>query len=257
MKKGRFFARVFEVARLLERDYQPGRLGNKSNPLNELAYIILSSRTSEGKYQAVYRSFKRRFPRWEQVLQAAPQEIAASIAGGGLANQKAWHLIKIARRLQADFGRVSLRALQSMKTTPAEQYLCSLPGVGLKTARCVLLYSLGRPVFPADIHCLRIMGRLGWIDSRATSSRSVADFAQRGDELSRQIADAAQAGIPNDLREELHIRFVQHGRVVCRPRPDCQNCVLRRLCPRLGVGGQTLSNPTESACAGGGSPLHS
>jgi endonuclease III len=219
------------VARLLAGRYPPSRLGNKGNPLDELAYIILSGRTSEGKYQAVYRAFKARFPRWDEVADTSAEEIAAAIVLGGLARQKAQYLGAIARQTRRDFGRVSLRPLAGWTTAEAEAYLCSLPGVGVKTARCVLMYSLGRAVFPADIHCLRVMARLGWIDCRATNSRAVADHAQRGDRLTALLADAAQAGVPPSLRQSLHVSLVQHGRAVCRPRPLCGECVLRKLCP--------------------------
>jgi endonuclease III len=235
MARAAFFPHVRRVARLLAGRHPPSRLGNKARPLDELAYIILSGRTSEGKYQAVYRAFKARFPRWAEVADAPAEEVAAAIVLGGLARQKAEYLRAIARRARRDFGRVSLRPLADWTTAEAEAYLCALPGVGVKTARCVLMYSLGRAVFPADIHCLRVMARLGWIDCRATNSRAVADHAQRGDRPSAAIADAAQAGVPPDLRHGLHVSLVQHGRAVCRPRPSCEQCVLRKLCPRVGV----------------------
>src|SRR5207245_8838147 len=98
-----------------------------------------------------------------------------------------------------------LNPIAKMRTKIAESYLCSLPGVGIKTARCVLMYSLQRPVFPADTHCLRIMERLGWIH-----------WSDRRREL---MADVAQAGIPPGLRRVLHIPFVQAGRATCNSQP--------------------------------------
>jgi endonuclease III len=235
MQKTPLFPHVRRVADLLDVEYKMGRLGNKTNPLDELAYILLSVRTSESKYQEVYESFKQRFPRWSEVAEAGLPDIAKVISVGGLARQKARNLRAIARKLRRDFGRVTLRPLQGFSTPRAEEYLCSLPGVGIKTARCVLMYALGRPVFPADIHCLRIMARLGWIDCRAATSREVADSAQRGDRITSYIADSAQRGIPADLRYPLHVFFVQHGRKICRPRPFCDDCVLREVCPQIGV----------------------
>jgi len=208
---------VRKVLDLLENSYTMTRLGNKQNPLDELVYVILSLQTNESRYQEVYRSFKKRFPRWSLLLAASVGEIAGAIVLGGLGRQKASHLKKIMQRLQDDFGDVSLRRLSRYQTSEAEQYLCSLPGVGIKTARCVLMYSLGRAVFPADIHCLRIMHRLGWIEW----------LGQRAELL----AEPAQAIVPSSLREAFHIRLVQHGRSVCRSIPRCDQCVLRSLCP--------------------------
>jgi endonuclease III len=208
---------VQKVLRLLEGTYEDSRLGNKRNPLDELIYIILSIQTNETRYQEVYRRFRARFRRWADLLDASPDVIAAAIVEGGLSAQKARHLKAIAQKLQQDFGEVSLRRLKGMSTPKAETYLCSLPGVGIKTARCVLMYALGRQVFPADIHCLRVMTKLGWIRWRW----------QRAEYL----AGAAQAAVAPPLRAKLHIRLVQHGRAVCGKTPRCSECVLRSLCP--------------------------
>jgi len=235
MEKTRSFPQVRRVANLLAAEYPLSRLGNKTQPLDELAYLILSDRSGESKYQTVYDAFKKRFPRWADVADANLAHLATAISLGGLAREKARYLRAIARKIRRDFGRVSLAALADFSTDKAEAYLCSLSGVGIKTARCVLMYALGRPVFPADIHCLRIMARLGWIDGRSANSRAVADSVQRGDRVAAYVADTAQAGIPPNLRHPLHVFFVQHGRAVCRSRPDCEACVLRPLCPRIGV----------------------
>ena len=58
------------------------------------------------------------------------------------------------QKLEKDWRKPSLAALKHMSNNQAEEYLTSLPGVGIKTARCVLLYSLNREVFPADVNCL-------------------------------------------------------------------------------------------------------
>lgn len=246
MVRARLFPAVRRVAKLLATKYKLSRLGNKSKPLDELAYVLLSLRTLESKYQAVYAAFKRRFPRWEEVADANLAHLASAISVGGLARQKARYLRAIARKIRRDLGRVSLLGLAKLSTDKAEQYLCSLPGVGIKTARCVLMYALGREVFPADIHCLRIMARLGWIDCGSATSREIADSVQRGDRISAYVADAAQAGIPPELRHPLHVYFVQHGRSVCRSRPLCDKCVLRPLCPRVGVADDESATPASA-----------
>jgi len=211
------FLNVQEVHDLLDKKYPKSNLGNKRNPLNELVYIVLSSQTNEALYQAVYKSFRRQFPRWKDVIEASLEEISAAIRRGGMGEVKARYIKGIAIRLMNDLGEVSLRRLRDMTTEEAETYLCSLPGVGIKTARCVLMYSFDRDVFPLDVHCIRVISRLSWVDW----------YGQRPDRL----ANEAQAGIPEPLRKSLHIRLVQHGRAVCRPQPVCSNCVLADLCP--------------------------
>lgn len=205
------------IARFLKREYPDSRLGNKANPLDELAFIVLSGQTTSALAERAYRGFKTAFPRWLQVADASVRDIESAIGGSGLGRQKARYLRSIARRLRQDFGAVTLAPLKSMTTTVAEQYLCSLPGIGIKSARCVLMYSLARKVFPADVHCLRIMDRLGWLK-----------WGRRRGEL---LADTAQELIPRRLRHLLHIRFVQHGRAVCGSKPRCDFCVVRDYCP--------------------------
>jgi endonuclease III len=209
-------ARVLTVVKALDEVYVQTRLGNKSNPLDELVYAMLSGQTREDRYQHVFRDFKSRFPRWDMVSKASRRSVRSSIWNAGLADQKSGYIKAIVRRLENDFGEVSLRALKQMGDVAAERYLLSLRGVGVKTARCVLMYSLDRHVFPADIHCLRIMRRLGWIESVNRSPRTVADLAQ--------------ACVPPPVRKKLHIRLVQHGRAICRPRPKCDLCCIKGVC---------------------------
>ena len=207
---------VYLVTQKLDKEYKPTNLENKRNPLDELAFILLSTQTSEKKYHRVYHNFKRAFPRWELVAEANVADIQGAIWEGGLSLQKSRYLKQIVIQIKNDFGELSLRKLKKMSTEGAETYLTSLPGIGIKTARCILLYSLDREVFPADVHCLRVMERLGWIDW--------------GGRDSIKIADEAQECVPPELRRTLHIRLVQHGRRICRPKPLCSQCVISGMC---------------------------
>jgi endonuclease III len=87
----------------------------------------------------------------------------------------------------------------------------------VKTAKCVLMYSLGRDVLPIDIHVLRVAKRLGLVATDAS-----------WDAVDRQL----EAEVPAELKFDVHVGFVIHGREVCRSRdPDCDDCVLADLCP--------------------------
>lgn len=205
------------VLRRLTSCYPDDLLGNKTNALDELLYILLSLQTNEQLYCRSYAAFKTKFPRWDLVALASVERVKQTIRESGLAEQKARHICAIARRLKSDFGRVTLAPLKKMSVDEAESYMVSLPGVGIKTARCVLMYSLGHTVFPVDIHCARIMNRLGLVNWNGRRLET--------------IANAAQDAIPSDLRRQFHILLVQHGREVCRSTPECSRCVLTDLCP--------------------------
>ncbi len=104
-------------------------------------------------------------------------------------------------------------------------HLEAIPGVGRKTAACVMIFALGRPEIPVDTHVYRVGGRLGLF-------RPNASFSEAHDEMLR-VTD------PEDAYE-LHINLIEHGRRVCRPRPRCNECALARMCPYRRAGGGPL-----------------
>jgi endonuclease III len=152
-------------------------------------------------------------------------------------------LQKLLHRVRADHGTTSLRWLGRESTSDALAYLTSLPGVGLKTARCVLMYALERPVLAVDTHVWRVAKRLGWIDGGKHPDN------RRSEKLERRI--------PPGLRYSLHVTMVAHGRRVCRGRPACHLCVLSDLCPKIGLDGEQAqlrsapSNKLLYECRGG------
>jgi endonuclease III len=184
--------------------------------LDEVVATVLSQHTSDLNSERAFARLKEIFPSWEQVADAPAEEVADAIRRGGIADQKARRIKQILAVVEEREGRVSLDRLDELDDAAATAYLESLPGVGPKTAACVLTFSLGRAAFPVDTHVHRIAIRLGWIPAKTT-----ADAAHR-----------LLAGIvPAPIRYDLHVALVTHGRTVCRAqRPRCDQCVLRDLC---------------------------
>jgi endonuclease III len=108
------FTNVTEITNTLVRRFGHSSLGNKRNPFNELLYIILSSKTPPERYTSAYRELKRRYPRFESLAEAEPQEVALTIKFAGLEGKKALQIVQSARQLKRLFGRVSLRACESI-----------------------------------------------------------------------------------------------------------------------------------------------
>jgi endonuclease III len=216
---------IDEVASRLSARYGDFAHGNKANPLNELVFILCSIKTGELGYQGSYRTLRRRFPTFDALGHATTQEIAVALVPSGLELQKAGYLSAILNRLKVEFGRPTLAPLRMMDDNACERFLLTLPGVGKKTARCVMMYSLGRAVFPVDTHCWRIARRLGWVRrTRPDGSCSSRDM------------DRLQGKIQPQLRFGMHVNMVSLGRDVCRSRnPRCTDCTLRDFCPRIGV----------------------
>lgn len=204
------------VDRLLAARHRTPRLGNKRHPVSELIFIILSARTRGVEHEEFYRRLRRRFSTWEAVRDARLSAIERVIHDAGLSRVKARQIKALLTRLTADFGSLSGQALRRMDDAALEAYLTSLPGVGVKTARCVMLYALDCATFPVDTHCLRLFHNLGLIDRPMR-----CEAAQ----------DPLQAIVPADIRYSLHVNAVAHGRATCLPAaPRCGECPIVSLC---------------------------
>jgi endonuclease III len=183
------------------------------HPIAELVRTVLSQNTNDRNRDVAYGRLRERFPSWEQVRDAPTEEIAEAIRPGGLSATKAPRIQEILERLG---DPPDLDWLAEAPRDEALAYLTALPGVGRKTAACVLIFALGRPEVPVDTHVHRVGGRLGLF-------RPGASFDEAHDEM--------LAITPPEDAYELHINLIRHGREVCRPRPRCGECALRRMCP--------------------------
>jgi endonuclease-3 len=196
-------------------------------PLDELVLTVLSQHTSDVNSARAFAGLRARFDAWDEVLAAPDEDVAAAIRPGGIANIKARRIQAILAEVERREGALTLDRLQHVDDAEAEGYLCSLPGVGPKTAACVLLFALGRPAFPVDTHVHRVATRLGLVPARAPAAAAHAQLAR---------------SVPPELRHELHVQLVRHGREVCRARtPRCSVCVLFDVCesgPRLLAAGE-------------------
>lgn len=215
-------ARDFHRAlRRLQEEQAPAHARSRRPILDELIATVLSQHTSDANSGRAFATLRERFPSWSAVADATDEAVAAAIRSGGMAVQKAPRIRHILATVQAREGDVDLARLETLDDESVREYLTSLPGVGPKTAACVLLFSMGRPAFPVDTHVHRVAGRLGWVPLGAGAARA--------QELLEEL-------VSEGIRYPLHLALVAHGRQVCRPRaPRCEECVLRAGCPRCGV----------------------
>lgn len=206
------------VCRYLEQEYGTPDLGNKADPLDELFFIILSQMTTGPSFSRVFDRLKAKLSDWDKLLQLRNTTLAHLIQEAGLSNQKAPRLKAIAGRLKADFGKVTLAPLLLMDDAESERYLTALPGVGLKTAKCVQMYSLHREVLPVDTHVARISRRLGLLPSFHKTSRAIHFYLE--------------SIVAPRLRYAFHVNLVAHGRRICLANsPKCASCSLMKMCP--------------------------
>jgi endonuclease-3 len=177
---------------------------------------VLSQNTNDRNRDVAYERLRAALPTWEQVRDAPVSDVRDAIKPGGLSETKAPRIQEILRRLPHDGDAPTLDWLADAERDEALEFLVALPGVGRKTAACVMIFALGRPEIPVDTHVYRVGGRLGLFPARAS-------FETAHEEM-LAITD------PEDAYE-LHINLITHGRRVCRPEPRCEECALRRMCP--------------------------
>lgn len=214
-------AAVTRIAELVEVRYRGRGLGNLTDPLDETIYIVLSRQTREAAYQKAYVDLRQRWPQWKQLLEVEPSEIEPVIAAAGFGRQRAAQLKSILTivddecRQRGRPGELTLDWLAEMPDAQAESFLMKLPGVGPKTARCVMHYSLQRDTFAVDTNIRRIFDRLGLVPDS-------------GGKVNHALYDTI---VPRALRRDLHVNLIHHGREVCRSgKPRCADCPLISFC---------------------------
>jgi endonuclease III len=207
---------IRSVLRRLRRQQGPFQPKPGLPVLDELVATILSQHTPDRNSERAFSTLRERFPAWEDVLASPTVAVADAIRSGGMADQKTARIQLVLATVREREGRLDLARLRDLPDAEAEAYLTSLPGVGPKTAACVLTFSMGRAAFPVDTHVHRVTARLGWVPAGATAERVHA-----------LLRDA----VPPPIRYELHMALIVHGRTVCSARrPACSVCVLRERC---------------------------
>jgi endonuclease-3 len=222
-----------ELIALLGAEY--GRLPDRphGDPMAELVLTLLSQNTSDHNSGRAFQRLLARFPGWDEVLAAPTAEVEEAIRPGGLAPTKAPRLqalIGAAREGVAALAKgdaerdpYDLHFLEELPLNEAKAWLRALPGVGPKTAACVLLFALDRPALPVDTHVERVARRLGLVPPKMPVER---------------VHDELEAMLAPDEVYAFHVDLIQHGRRTCHARrPECERCVLLDHCPRIGLEG--------------------
>jgi endonuclease-3 len=188
------------------------------DPIAELVLTVLSQSTNDRNRDVAYLRLRERFASWEQVRDAPLAEIEEAIRPGGISKVKSVRIQAILRAISDD--RLSLDWLADVPIEEARDYLVALPGVGRKTAACVLLFAYGLRDVPVDTHVSRVGTRLGLLEAGAPFER---------------LHDQMLALTPPGQELELHVNLLRHGRRTCHARsPACGECALARMCPSRG-----------------------
>lgn len=204
------------VFRVLNQVYGRPVWRSHGPPLDVLIGTILSQNTADVNTERAYAALITRFPDWESVMNAPPEEVVATIRTAGLAHIKGPRIQNALRTVLRERGELSLDFLADMPLPEALEWLMAIDGVGPKTASIVMLFALGRPALPVDTHVHRVSGRLGLIPPGTNAGKAHALLAAHG---------------PPDSYYPMHVNLIRHGREICRARaPQCQICPLQEWC---------------------------
>jgi len=196
----------------------PLPLGNKQDPLDELIYILLTLMTRfQPRIDRAYEELHALGEgTWTRLLDVPIDEVREVLWPLGFVDRRTTQLLGLLEVVEQEYDG-DLSNLEAMPDEEAIAALTTLPGVGTKTAKCVLMYSLGRPVLPVDVHVARVAERLGILPAGTS--------VKEADELLEPM-------VPPGVRFDVHVQFVRHGRTVCKqPTPDCYACLLATSCP--------------------------
>jgi endonuclease-3 len=212
-------ARVRRIRDRLRELYGVPGAEPHGQPIAELILTVLSQSTNDRNRDVAYFGLRERFRDWGAVRDAPVDEVEEAIRPGGISKVKSARIKSILAAIASE-GEPSLDWLVDVGVDEAQDYLCSLPGVGRKTAACVLLFALGMRDVPVDTHVSRVGMRLHLL-------RPGAPFEELHDEM--------LALTPPGEELELHINLLRHGRRTCHARrPECADCALARMCPSAG-----------------------
>jgi len=207
---------IEQILNLLTREYGNHEWQPRQSPLSVLIQTILSQNTSDSNSKRAFESLLASFNDWGNLANASTNEIANSIKLGGLGSIKAKYIKQALEEIQQRQGEFKLDFLKQLPLNEARDWLRQLPGVGMKTASCVLLFSLKMPALPVDTHVFRVTKRLGLIDSKAS--------IEQAHKLLENL-------VPPDNVYEFHVLVIEHGRKICKAQyPRCSQCILQKSC---------------------------
>jgi endonuclease-3 len=214
----------------LREVYGIPRMAPHGHPIAELVLTVLSQSTNDRNRDVAYLRLRERLPSWADVRDAPVAVVEEAIRPGGISKVKSVRLQAILRARPRDAaGDPTLDWLAGEPLERARAFLVGLPGVGRKTAACVLLFALGRREVPVDTHVSRVATRLGLL-------RPGAPF--------EELHDSMLALTPPGQELELHVNLLRHGRRTCHARrPQCTVCPLERMCPSRWLGDPRAKRP--------------
>ena len=197
--------KILKIIKLLEKDYSINFYSGK-NPFHVLISTILSQRTRDENTLKASNKLFSKFPTAKKIANADISKIKELIKESGFYNVKAKRIKEVSKILLEKYNGKVPNELDK---------LLELPGVGRKTANCVLVYGFNIPAIPSDTHVHRISNRIGIVKTK----------------IPEQTEYELMKKVPRKYWININELFVKHGQTTCNPiKPKCDKCSISKLC---------------------------
>lgn len=193
----------------------PDRAKNLPTPLDTIIGTILSQNTNDQNSYRAYKNLKDNFKNWDQLAELNPIQIEKLIKVAGLGKQKSKAIYELLQSLKKKQSPISLNHIKNNSDEEILEELTSYKGIGVKTASCVLLFSLNRNICPVDTHVHRTLNRIGVVKTNIPEKTFYALLNK----------------IPEGDAHSFHTNLIRLGREICKPaNPNCTVCPLLKIC---------------------------
>ena len=193
----------------------PPRPKKLPSPLDTIIGTILSQNTNDKNSYKAYTNLKDNFSNWNQLAELKPSQIEKFIKVAGLGKQKSKAIYELLQSLKQNQKSISLNHIKNNSDEEILDELTSYNGVGVKTASCVLLFSLGRNICPVDTHVHRTLNRIGVVNTNSPE-KTFYNILNN---------------IPEKAAHSFHTNLIRLGREICKPtNPNCAVCPLLKIC---------------------------
>jgi endonuclease-3 len=208
--------KIIEINSLLiEKFGIPKRKKRLPNAVDMLIATILSQNTNDRNSFRAFKNLRNKYPAWELAAAAKRREIENLVKAAGLGRQKSKAIKNVLLSIAKKNNKISLNYLKKLNDESAITELIKFEGVGVKTASCVLLFSMDRNVCPVDTHVHRTANRIGLVKTKTPDKTFVL----------------LNNNFPQNIAHSFHTNLIRLGREICRPqRPKCSVCPVNKIC---------------------------
>jgi len=207
---------ILKINKLLVKQFGiPNRPASPPTPLDMLIATILSQNTNDNNSYKAFKNLKAKSKSWNEIEKLKVKEIEHLIKVAGLGKQKSAAIKNVLSSLLKNNGKINLNHLKKMNDDEILKELTQYLGVGIKTASCVLQFSLRRNICPVDTHVHRTLNRIGIVKTTTPD----------------KTFDAIKGYMPEGIAHSFHTNLIRLGREICKSQnPVCIICPLSKIC---------------------------